>query len=156
MAFDKVAYMKAYHRRDYQENRANIDAKNKEYFAKHRPTILAYKKEWYKSNFSKIQLLGKEKYRAEKQTKRLAYNLKKYSITLDYYRQLEVQQKGFCAICGRLPLNGRRLDVDHCHKTGKVRGLLCSNCNRGIGYFKDDRDLLEKVKVYLKGGSYAK
>lgn len=56
-------------------------------------------------------------------------------------------QGGCCAIC-KAP-KGNKLCVDHDHRTGKVRGLLCSNCNAGLGMFKDSEDLLQSAKGYL-------
>jgi len=50
-----------------------------------------------------------------------------------------------CTICG----NKERLVVDHCHRSGHVRGLLCNHCNRGLGHFRDDPDLLEFARIYL-------
>ncbi len=77
-------------------------------------------------------------------------SLKKYGLTLVGYDRLYNRQKGCCAICGRhqWELN-RALDVDHNHKTDKVRGLLCGDCNRGLGCFKDSRGCLVKAIQYL-------
>ena len=50
-----------------------------------------------------------------------------------------------CTICG----SEEKLVVDHDHKTNKIRGLLCNHCNRGLGHFKDDPDLLEYARIYL-------
>ena len=58
-------------------------------------------------------------------------------------------QGNCCAICGAKP-KGRRLAVDHDHKTGKVRGLLCMFCNTGLGKFRDDPKLLKKAIGYLE------
>jgi hypothetical protein len=66
----------------------------------------------------------------------------------EYDRRLQ-EQGGGCKICGKPPKK-RRLDVDHCHGTGKVRGLLCSACNRGIGYFGDNPDLVSAAAAYLR------
>ena len=67
---------------------------------------------------------------------------------------LEVQEHK-CAICGEnesLEIRGKivRLAVDHCHETGKVRGMLCTRCNQGLGYFRDRIDLLDAAKQYLQ------
>lgn len=60
-------------------------------------------------------------------------------------------QGGRCAICPKkVSLDGKALSVDHCHTSGKIRGLLCSECNRGIGYFTDNPELLEAAAAYLK------
>lgn len=73
----------------------------------------------------------------------------KYGITLREYVLLLEKQNGVCAICGNEGLN--RLAVDHCHKTGVVRGLLCAQCNHGLGNFKDDPKLLISAIDYLGG-----
>ena len=65
----------------------------------------------------------------------------------DYDRMLE-EQDGGCHICGKKP-EGRALDIDHDHATGKVRGLLCSNHNRALGLLGDDISLMLKSVEYL-------
>lgn len=64
------------------------------------------------------------------------------------YEALLQQQGGVCAVCGAPP-NGRRLDVDHEHETGEVRGLLCSGCNLIVGHSKDNGTRLRQVAQYL-------
>lgn len=68
----------------------------------------------------------------------------------DYDRMLE-QQHGGCAICAKpfAGKGGQRLAVDHCHGTGAVRGLLCTNCNQGLGKFADDAERLRRAADYL-------
>lgn len=61
---------------------------------------------------------------------------KTYGITFHEYLLMLHKQGVKCAICRKLPRHGRRLDVDHNHKTKKVRGLLCGPCNRHVGYFE--------------------
>lgn len=75
---------------------------------------------------------------------------REYGITLDDYERMLSEQGGACAICGALP-GARRLAVDHCHKTGVVRGLLCTSCNVGIGNLADDPELLRSAIRYLEG-----
>ncbi len=73
-----------------------------------------------------------------------------YGLTLEQYNEMLTSQNGVCKICAG-PDNGPwgTLAVDHCHITGKVRGLLCAKCNKGLGQFKDDTELLDKAKSYL-------
>lgn len=81
--------------------------------------------------------------------------LKKFGLTLEDYYLLHDAQDGLCACCGR-PESVKRNDnlkwlaVDHCHSTGAVRGLLCNNCNNGIGRFRDDPKLLRTAADYLE------
>lgn len=67
------------------------------------------------------------------------------------YNNLFLKQEGCCAICTvhQSELN-RTLAVDHCHKTGQVRGLLCYACNSGIGFLRESQEILDKAKLYLK------
>lgn len=78
-----------------------------------------------------------------------------YGISLEEYDCLRNKQDGKCAICGSKGTetkSGTRyaLAVDHCHITGSVRGLLCQDCNSGLGSLKDDVALLERAILYLK------
>ena len=74
---------------------------------------------------------------------------KKYGITEQQYDDLLKAQHGVCAICGRHQ-HYQRLSVDHDHKTGRVRGLLCMQCNRGIGRFFDSPIRLRSAAEYLE------
>ena len=60
------------------------------------------------------------------------------------------KQGGVCEICKQMCPTGKRLAVDHCHKTNNVRGLLCSECNTGLGKFRDNTELLLKAINYLE------
>lgn len=74
-----------------------------------------------------------------------------YNLPVFKYYALLVQQNNSCAICSKpSKLLDRRLDVDHCHTSGKVRGLLCSNCNNLLGRAKDNIGILNKAIVYLR------
>jgi len=73
-----------------------------------------------------------------------------YGIEPEEYLQMHKNQQGRCVICGEEPTTKRGLHLDHCHETGKVRGLLCHGCNTGIGSFGDDPELLKKALDYLK------
>jgi hypothetical protein len=77
----------------------------------------------------------------------------KYGISLEDYDAMLARQGGVCAACKNKKRRSERLCVDHCHVTGKVRGLLCRNCNVGLGLFRDDADLVEAAAAYLRGAS---
>jgi len=111
--------------------------------------------------YDNIQLDGRRKYLREyrKLHPELFQRMdaqRKYGITGAQYNALFEEQKHKCAICGSAETarsqktkSVMKLAIDHCHKTGKVRGLLCSSCNQGLGRFKDDVDLLRKAIDYL-------
>ena len=74
----------------------------------------------------------------------------KYGIELEDYNDMFVLQNGKCAICGKHQTELKKaLHIDHCHSTGKIRGLLCGNCNRGIGMLNDDIENLKCAILYL-------
>ena len=72
-----------------------------------------------------------------------------YGIGLDDYRAMALAQAGRCAICGRKPRLDRKLHVDHDHVTGRVRKLLCPDCNAVLGYAGDDPQVLGEAIKYL-------
>ena len=75
-----------------------------------------------------------------------------FNLTLEQYAELYDTQEGKCAICKKKQVEHKNaLSVDHCHSTGKVRGLLCDKCNLGLGLFQDDVESLERAVYYLKG-----
>ena len=85
------------------------------------------------------------------------HNLKKqYGIDLKEYERMAEEQKGLCAICGNPETTKdkdggpRMMPVDHDHKTGKVRALLCTQCNRGLGMFTDSIERLKSAAAYLE------
>ena len=79
------------------------------------------------------------------------YTAKKFGLTLCELEVLYIQQDSMCAICGiSEESHGRYLAIDHCHITGKVRGLLCMSCNTALGNFKDDTYVMSKAIKYLE------
>lgn len=75
---------------------------------------------------------------------------KTYNITLDRYNEMYSQQEGKCAICSRHSDEFvKGLCVDHCHVTGKVRGLLCGSCNTALGSFTDNTNTMQKAIDYI-------
>ncbi|MET8864677.1 endonuclease VII domain-containing protein [Nonomuraea sp. NPDC004580] len=88
------------------------------------------------------------------------YLRRAFGVTLDHYRDLLAKQDGGCAICGwspDVPLESQqgqgrhaRLVVDHCHATGKVRGLLCGMCNKAIGHLREDPAIVQLAAEYLE------
>ena len=73
----------------------------------------------------------------------------RFKITPERYWEMYFNQNGLCKICGKPQCVGTKLDVDHDHVTGEVRGLLCRHCNAGIGMLKDSIVLIRKALRYL-------
>lgn len=81
---------------------------------------------------------------------------KRYGITLENYNSLLAKQNNCCAICSisiddhqSLKGSNKHFAVDHCHKSGRIRGLLCYKCNMGLGYFDDDPQKISQAHSYL-------
>lgn len=76
--------------------------------------------------------------------------LSHYGLTPDGYERLVESQGGVCAICKQPCKRYARLPIDHDHQTGRLRGLLCDRCNRALGLFDDDADIVEAAVAYLE------
>jgi hypothetical protein len=87
-----------------------------------------------------------------KKSAKEASRLRQFGLTPGAYDRMYEDQCGLCWICQQEETcsDGRSLAVDHCHATGKVRGLLCSKCNRAIGSFGDDPDVIARAAEYLR------
>lgn len=125
-----------------------------------------YMREWRKKNLEKNrqyyrdyhvrnkkrekELRGSDKQRAVLRDWQLRT---KYGISLKDYKNMWTEQEGKCKICGKYkPIDGKTIEklcVDHNHESGKIRGLICFNCNAAIGHFQEDIELLKKAIVYM-------
>ena len=78
-----------------------------------------------------------------------------YGISMHEFDELVEFQGGNCAICFKpLEILNRRANIDHCHQTGKVRGILCTGCNTGLGHLGDNIEGLERAVYYLNNQPY--
>jgi hypothetical protein len=108
-------------------------------------------------NHKKYRQRHPERVLAARRNTQREVNLRlKFGLTLEDYDALVEEQEGKCAICGTIPVGddlyrkGKKLAVDHNHDTGKVRGLLCDLCNRALGQFHDDPNLLRRAIDYIE------
>lgn len=150
MTFDRAAYKKAYRLknadkirssdREYRKRTAVARLEyNRTYMATHREERRAYMRDWDRRHFAERKAYARKS------------NLKKlYGITREQYDAILLAQGGGCAICGTPAPTSKDFAVDHDHKTGEVRGLLCDKHNLGIGLFDDSPDLLLDAIAYLK------
>lgn len=121
---------------------------------------------WRARNADKVQAGRRESYQKNLATYRaysqsssrrraiFTFKLRSYGLTIAQFEEMVKAQKGRCAICDKLPSealghNHHRLCIDHDHKTGAVRGLLCVRCNAGLGAFSDSAELMENAKNYI-------
>ena len=77
----------------------------------------------------------------------------RYGISVKQFTRMLHKQRGACAICSVPFARHRPPCIDHCHDTGKVRGLLCSLCNTGLGCFADNTEIIKQSIIYLRGTS---
>lgn len=110
------------------------------------------RKAWYLKNRERRLAVARER-----RYSRAATLKKKYGLTLEEYDQMVDERDGRCDICQRRPSGTHRsLCVDHCHETGRIRGLLCSPCNRAIGQLGDTAEHLSRALEYLGGTPIAR
>ena len=110
----------------YKRNKKKSYAKSRSWKKANKVAVLTNAKRWYRKNH-------------------MAIKERKYGLDEGGYAKMVIKQKEKCAICKRK----RPLCVDHDHKTGKVRGLLCRDCNLGLGMFNDDPNLIKKAILFL-------
>ena len=123
----------------------------KKYYQDHKDYFNQRVKQGYYKQYRKDNKNSLQEYRDKNKIKFNDYLLKRnYNISLEEYNKLFVEQEGKCAICGKHQSEFKRaFGVDHNHITGKIRGLLCINCNLSLGHAKDDIETLLKMVDYL-------
>lgn len=114
-----------------------------------RAKYLQYQASYRKVNATRVNLQIQEWIQAHPGIQR-EYNLQKFGLTPAEYEAQLVRQGSVCACCGSPPAAKRRLAVDHDHKTGRLRGLLCHRCNLGIGSLGDSIEGVERALAYLR------
>ena len=108
------------------------------------------KRRYYQANRERQIAKAKARYHANPDQKRIQDRMRIYGLSKEQAQEsLSVTN---CAICG-VELTGHGKNgrvIDHCHQTGRVRGVLCSNCNRGLGHFQDNPAALRAAALYLE------
>lgn len=107
-------------------------------------------KEYYRKNKENRIIAGKKYHSENPDAYRNSRYKLRYGITIDDYNNLWNFQNGVCATCGEPEKQYKYLVVDHDHRTGKVRGLLCTNCNKALGNVLDKVETLENMIKYLE------
>lgn len=115
--------------------------------------LKARKKQHYKNKSAKENQLSKERRAKYYRDNKLKFRVAKYNITESDYYKMYNQQKGSCIICYLKFDNSSRLKtphIDHCHITGKVRGLLCLHCNSALGQLKENEKTILNLLNYIR------
>jgi len=130
---------KNYHKEYYIRNKEKYKERNRLWKSAHKEIVKKKRKEWFKNHPDALIKSRKN------------YKLKKaYGITIEEYNILFLNQNGCCKICKKPQSTFKRsLAVDHCHKTNRIRGLLCHKCNLMIGYCEENLELLKSAASYL-------
>lgn len=110
---------------------------------------------WQERNPDRVRQTKRRSHNSRKRKHKASQMRSLYGIDIEVYEEMFERQGGKCAICLQpetIVRDGEpmKLSVDHCHDTNEIRGLLCSNCNNGLGRFKDNPDLLRAAIVYLE------
>jgi hypothetical protein len=129
----------------YQESeeiRARSAAAHKRWHSQNKEYANAYRRRWAAEN--------PEKAEAQRQRKRL----RRYGLTIEQYDDIVCRQNNRCGVCrcSLAEIESKRIHIDHCHVTGRVRGVLCEQCNLGIGKFKENAEALARAAEYLQSG----
>lgn len=151
-------YLRAYRTKNHERIRARDRAaeqkfrdENRELVRERQRKYRAARKEHYQEYNARWHREQRANNTAYAERRRAAELVKAYGITRAQYEEMATRQGHKCAACGRSAADEKHgiLCVDHCHKTGKVRGLLCSKCNLIIGQADDDVTLIRRWADYL-------
>lgn len=116
-----------------------------------RTTVEKRKEALKKYNSSPERKARLKEYYQQNKSRWKKYTTDRYGITVDQYNQMLAEQDDRCFICHKHRDEfSRDLSIDHCHETGKVRKLLCINCNRALGMLREDVDLMKKLIDYVE------
>lgn len=148
---------RAYTKQHAQKNKEAVYEMGRSYRRRNRDKIRRRQRAWANDNREHVNKKSCE-FAANNPDARKSYTLKnQYGITLEDYNNLCAAQNGVCAICARperaisrYTKKAMTLAVDHNHATGKIRGLLCGRCNRGLGMFDDDPARMTAAIKYLE------
>ncbi len=168
MPYKDIDNRRASNKRSYEKNKKRWVSTRREYLEQNKEKLKLYYSDYQKSHQKLLnertrnrmkndpeyreKINKRQKLWREKNKEKMALMKKKsvlkhqYGLTLEEYQTLLENQDNKCAICSR---NSVKLCVDHDHKTGKTRGLLCHACNRAIGLLKENIDILENAIKYV-------
>jgi hypothetical protein len=156
-------HMKEYHKeyaiRNKERDREKKKAQSKRYYEKHKEAKNKYGREYAVKNKErdreKRNALSRKWWNNNKSKTHESKLKQNYGITINEYTQMLIKQSNCCAICGSSQGEFKRnFAVDHNHKNGEIRELLCANCNTMLGNAKDNPKILQKAIDYLNKWSH--
>ena len=131
-----------------EAQRLERNKRAREWRTAHRDHVEARRRELHKADPERRHE-QQRKWHAKHPSKARDYNLRRYyGLNLDRFNEMYMAQDGRCAACNE-PMEGRKACVDHCHATGRVRGLLCGKCNSAAGFLDDDAVKAQGLADYL-------
>jgi hypothetical protein len=135
----------------YKETHGDaMRARRHAYYIAHREGELAKHKAYYLAHAVQLKAYAISYRAATRNQKRITSIEKKYGLTEAAFRSMLLDQGGGCAVCQRIDWNSKGPCVDHDHATGRVRGILCSNCNSAAGLLGEDPARAMKLAAYLE------
>ena len=133
-------------RERYHRGKEKHKEKRLEYGQKNKKIINEKAKAWYDQNGERARERISKYYYSDKDNINMGRVCKKYNLTKEEYVEMVEKCNNTCEICLKPIKKGC---VDHCHKTGDVRGYICGNCNSAIGFLKDDHNIVKRAANYL-------
>jgi hypothetical protein len=106
-------------------------------------------KSWRQKNRAKNAANTKKWYDDHRDSQLEKMRTRRTGVSPEVFNAMKDAQNGACAICGGGP-TAKNFHVDHCHESGRIRGLLCSKCNTAIGQLQDDPEICERAAEYLR------
>ena len=145
----KKCYQAKNARRWYENNSESVKKSTRAWSLANPEKKAESNRKWVKENPEK-DIESKKAWERRNPNKVKEHNLSKYGLTLELYEQLSGEQNNVCAVCKETCTTWPRLSVDHCHETGKVRGLLCSRCNLAVGQLRNNPTFARSLAEYLE------
>ena len=142
-----------------EKNRELLREKNREYRKENPETVKESNKKWRENNRETVNAIQRRYIERNLESRKETVKKSKYThikriygLSKEQFFEMMKNQNDCCAICfvHKEEQFYKTLAIDHCHKTGRVRGLLCSNCNTALGLFKDNKDSLQRAIQYLQ------
>lgn len=156
----RKAYRRAYYAEHREEARARANAYyyahrermailNRENYLAHREVRMAYQKKYHAEHREELKAQGRIYYLAHREKRKADQRIYRYGMLNGEFELLLKSQGGVCAICRKADWNGRGPHLDHDHVTGKIRGILCHDCNLALGLLDESIPNAERMIEYI-------